>query len=82
MNAILKFFSENWQLLLIAFHFSTVLISLIVNLLSNKKIDKFCKDCGLPIFQNQEHNCILTNEELKLLTDFIVKIKKDHKDGD
>lgn len=82
MNSILKFFSDNWQLLLIVLHISTVLISLIINLLTGKKVDKFCKDCGMPIYKNTEHNCTLTNEELKLLTDFIVKIKENHKDGE
>lgn len=46
--------------------------------LLNKKIKTFCEKCNMPVYENEEHKCSLTSEQLKKLSEFILLLKGEN----
>lgn len=58
-------------------------IDFIVSRRNGKKIDKLCKKCGLPIYDDMSHSCPLSDDQLSALYDFVVSLRgKNNNDHD
>lgn len=42
----------------------------------NKRIEKICSDCGSPVIEGEDHQCVLTPAQLQALTSFVLSLKK------
>lgn len=43
-----------------------------------KKVEKYCEQCSAPIYEGEEHKCLLSDRQLSALATFVATIK----DGD
>lgn len=55
------------------FHF---IYSFISSFLMKKKIDKFCSDCGSPVYEDEVHKC-LSDTQIGKLVDFVNSLRGD-----
>lgn len=57
-----------------AFH---LIHSVVSSLKLNKRIDKLCEKCGMPVVEGEEHLCSLTPEQLDKIVALVVSLKGD-----
>lgn len=50
-------------------------VSLLSSLLQGKKLKKICDKCNQPVFEDEVHDC-LDSDQLKKLVDFVSSLKK------
>lgn len=62
------------ELCCISFCFLHLLIGLINGILQKKKLDHICEKCISPVYEGEEHNCILSDKQLKKLSSFIKSV--------
>lgn len=77
-------FVSPWILLAYAVYLLVQSIVQVINARSvGKKISSLslCGTCAKPVFNGEEHNCNLNQEELQLLTQFVALLKS-HKESD
>lgn len=46
----------------------------------NKKVEKLCQDCGSPVVEGEDHQCLLTSTQLKALTAFVYELQNSNKE--
>ena len=44
---------------------------------TDKKITKLCEKCGVPVLEDEKHECPLSEEQLTALTVFLASLKGD-----
>lgn len=47
----------------------------------NKKVEKLCQDCGSPVIEGEQHDCVLTSTQLKALTAFVLELQRSKKEN-
>ncbi|UPW41105.1 hypothetical protein [Sigmofec virus UA08Rod_5530] len=73
--------SDILQYCLYGFYALHVLFSVVSAILNRRKINKLCDECHIPVISDEEHNCVLTDSQLKILSEFISSLKEDNKNG-
>lgn len=54
-----------------------LLSGIISSLITGKKIDHICKDCGQPVLKGEEHECVLTPEQINKVVELVVSLRGD-----
>lgn len=52
------------------------ILGMIKSRLLSKKVDALCSFCGSAIVTGQQHDCVLTDEQLQALTVFVNSLKR------
>lgn len=68
-----------FEILVFCVSFGLCVIHVVVDFVlarkNGKKLNKLCSKCGLPVYDDIEHKCFLSDHQLTALYDFVLSLR-------